>query len=293
MEWFHKVVGDRLPEHDFLMTYGSGAFPQANYEGVPVIDYVLSVPDITRFHKENLEKNSADYSAISKSLGPKNLSSLGKNLVFYNAFVNVEGREIKYGVVETKTLIKDLMRWNNHFLAGRCKNPIKKIKSNQKIDEALQVNLEYGVNLALLASPEKIWINDFYKIIAGFSYNGSIRQVFGFEDKNKLVNIISKNKEYYDKTYEEFIKNDPNLVLSNGILHQNKAPDVNNLRFTKTPGLGRNLEESLSELQRRVFWSSVKQISLGLISAGPVKSYVYLSNKKNKAKKSKNKIAAY
>ena len=286
MEWFHKIVESRLPNHDFLMAYGSGVFTQANCKGVPMVDYVLGVPNLLAFHQENLQKNPGDYSDFSRWLGPENLSKIARESVFYNV-VNVWGRPIKYGVVNTSVLIEDLKDWKHHFLAGRCKNPIKRIKSNKTIDEAFQLNLEQGVDLALLASPEKINLVDFYKTISGFSYKGSLREVFRCEDKNKIDNILKENIFYFDEVYGPILKHDPQVLVLNGVIHQDKSQCTNDERLSNIPALGTNLQEYLSELEKRVFLSSLRQISLGLVSAGANNSFSYFLNKVKKSIKSK------
>ena len=62
-------------------------------------------------------------------------------------------QEIKYGVVSTSALIRDLWTWDNLFMAGRLQKPVLVVANDSIFDDALTTNLDSALAAALLLLP--------------------------------------------------------------------------------------------------------------------------------------------
>ena len=117
-ENFSKIV----PEHEFIVGYGSGVFYQKDSKLDRMIDIILVVENIEQFHKENIKMNRSHYHF---SFSPtdfyhrKKIEVLQNNLfpLFYftqNKFQNVA---YKYGVIQKDVLYDELSNWTNFTIA--------------------------------------------------------------------------------------------------------------------------------------------------------------------------------
>ena len=54
-------------------------------------------------------------------------------------------RLMKYGVVSRDRILKDLLQWTDMYGAGRLHKPVKILKSDEEIENAIVVNRENAV----------------------------------------------------------------------------------------------------------------------------------------------------
>ncbi|KAM7230325.1 hypothetical protein CapIbe_019042 [Capra ibex] len=122
-------------------------------------------------------------------------------------------RLIKYGVISTRVLIKDLLNWNNLDIAGRLRKPVKIVAMNEDVAlrSALDQNLKSAVTAAFLMLPESFSEEDLFIEIAGLSYSGDFRMVVG-EDKEKVLNIVKPNMAHFRELYGSILQESPQVV---------------------------------------------------------------------------------
>ncbi|XDA86703.1 hypothetical protein R6Z07M_016420 [Ovis aries] len=135
---------------------------------------------------------------------------------------------IKYGVISTSVMIKDLLNWNNLDIAGQLQKPVIRFKSVQNrawpaqvkivamnedvaLRSALDQNLKSAVTVAFLMLPESFSEEDLFTEIAGLSYSGDFRMVVG-EDKAKVLNIVKPNMAHFRELYGSILQESPQVV---------------------------------------------------------------------------------
>ncbi|CAI4062254.1 hypothetical protein SKDZ_07G2970 [Saccharomyces kudriavzevii ZP591] len=258
----------------FAFGYGSGVFEQAGYsekDSKPQIDIILGVTYPSHFHSINMRQNPQHYSSL-KYFGSEFASKfqqIGAG-VYFNPFANINGHDVKYGVVSMETLLKDVATWNTFYLAGRLQKPVKILKNDLRVQYWNQLNLKAAATLAKHYTLEK---NNnefdefqFYREITALSYAGDIRYKLGGENPDKVNNIVTKNfkrfQEYYKPIYKEVVLND-SFYLPKG--------------FT--------LKNTQRLLLSRISKSSALQTIKGVFTAGVTKSIKYAWAKKLKSMK--------
>ncbi|XP_037831485.1 phosphatidate cytidylyltransferase, mitochondrial isoform X2 [Kryptolebias marmoratus] len=217
---FYRRILSQFPQDISLaFAYGSGVFKQhGTSQGQMeknMLDFVFAVDDPVTWHTMNLLQNRKHYS-ILKLMGPTKISSIQMNYgasVYYNTLVPVDGRVIKYGVISTDSLIDDLMHWKSMYVAGRLHKPVKMLvqSENGKLRAALVANLKSAVTASFLMLPESCTEDDLFQQIAGLSYAGDFRMVFG-EDKSKVANIVKDNIQYFRILYSNILRDCPQVV---------------------------------------------------------------------------------
>lgn len=256
----------------FVFGYGSGVFEQAGYSkshSKPQIDIILGVTYPSHFHSINMRQNPQHYSSL-KYFGSKFVSKfqqIGAG-VYFNPFANINGHDVKYGVVSMETLLKDIATWNTFYLAGRLQKPVKILKNDLRVQYWNQLNLKAAATLAkhytLEKNNNKFDEFQFYKEITALSYAGDIRYKLGGENPDKVNNIVTKNferfQEYYKPIYKEVVLND-SFYLPKG--------------FT--------LKNTQRLLLSRISKSSALQTIKGVFTAGITKSIKYAWAKKLKS----------
>ena len=258
----------------FAMGYGSGVFEQAGYgkdksQEKPQIDMIFGVHDPVAFHETNLKQNPHHYSGV-KLLGSKWITSLqgvGAG-IYFNPFAQINGHQVKYGVVKMSRLLKDLAQWDTFYLAGRLHKPVKLLRSSHDVLYWNQVNLRNAATLAkhLTLGKHNGSFDEFqfYREITALSYLGDIRYALGGENPNKIDNIVTKNfdkfRMYYAPIFEEVV-----------------------VQGHHTLPAGFTYENSLHKLRTRIAESSAIQTAKGVLTAGAAKSVKYAWSKKVKA----------
>ncbi|GAV50491.1 hypothetical protein ZYGR_0W00170 [Zygosaccharomyces rouxii] len=276
------TVGNELQaELDSIMThfrapiryafgYGSGVFEQNGYSGgeKPQMDLIFGVSHPAHFHSLNMRQNPQHYSTMryfGSDFAAK-FQEIGAG-VFFNPFVDIQGHQVKYGVVSMDNLLKDLATWNTFYLAGRLQKPVKVLKNDLRVLYWNQLNLKAAASLAkyltLQKNNGKFDEFQFYTEIAGLSYLGDIRYQLGGENPNKVSNIVTKNFENFRRYYQPVYKD---------VVHSNSLYLPRDFQ----------LETASSQLQGRICKGSTSQMIKGIFTAGVLKSIKYAWAKKLK-----------
>jgi len=285
----------RFPEVNFACAYGSGVFPQRGQSDNqrPMIDFIFGVDNPKEWHKENMKVNGRDYSGLARTFGAMIFPGAQ---TYYNAFVKLGDREIKYGVLESQKLVEDLLYWEPFYVAGRMQKPVKILKSEERFDAAQRINLDSAVNVVLLMLPESFSKERFYSKISSLSYIGDSRVGIA-EDPFKVANIVAVNKERFDEMFISHLLSNGAQVDGRTITQEKSEVDeekriyllprglyesVVMRRVLASPGtwIGQIIEDELKRKNRSV---SIAQTLQGTYSTGPWNSARYLREKLRKA----------
>ena len=126
----NSLVTSHFPQVRFAVGYGSAVFKQANYDAPNlVIDMLLVVDDLQRFHEQNLAMNSSHYSYLAKRVPTSLIAAVNESGsgIYFNPLIplksfnseDTETRQIKYGVIQYDQACEDLALWKTFGLAGR------------------------------------------------------------------------------------------------------------------------------------------------------------------------------
>ncbi|RXK34749.1 hypothetical protein M231_07991 [Tremella mesenterica] len=182
---------------DWAVAYGSGVIRQANRspsDEPPLTDLLISTPDPYRFHQINMRQNRSHYPAYARWMGPSWVAAIQERLgaeVWYVTMVTVAGVNIKYGVISTSALKRDLEEWTTLYVAGRLHKPVLSLVSTPTLEPALRTNLRSAASVALLGLGPTFSELALWEQIAGLSYSGDPRMsVPGAENPEKVKNIV-------------------------------------------------------------------------------------------------------
>ncbi|CEP08102.1 hypothetical protein [Parasitella parasitica] len=223
----------------YAIAYGSGVFHQSGYDEKkkPMVDFIFGVSHPGHWHDLNMQQNPHHYSGI-RALGSGAVALLQEKVgagVYFNPYVQVNGMNIKYGVVSIDKLCKDLIDWETLYLAGRMHKPVKILRDDSRVRLANQVNLTEAVRVALLTLPENFTEEQLFDRIAGISYKGDFRMIVG-ENPNKVKNIVSTQMENFHRLYFGLLDDLPNVsILNDGKLQQSYNPRFRGLMVKKLP----------------------------------------------------------
>eukprot|EP00940_MAST-03C_sp_MAST-3C-sp2_P002153 g2153.t1 len=179
-------------------------------KSAPVIDMIFSVRNPNLWHRKNLDMNGRHYAQPLRSLGASavcTVQELGAH-VFYHPIVDLDdegGRRLKYGVVSTENLTRDLRDWTTLFCAGRLQKPSLIMKQTDEVREAQEKNLRSAVLVSALQMPRKFSPMDLFLAIAGLSYRGDPRFDFGAENRDKVRNIVEANVDGFVSLYKSHV----------------------------------------------------------------------------------------
>ncbi|KAL6451324.1 tam41 Phosphatidate cytidylyltransferase [Candida maltosa Xu316] len=297
---------------DGAIGYGSGILPQDGYDQQPVkpeLDFIFLVEDTAKFHQSNVFRNPSHYS--NKSLKIINRIQ-GKDGIYFNPFVKINEKLVKYGVVSKKSALLDLSEWHSLYFAGRLQKPVNFIVDNDPMIKFLnQYNLKNAMTIAIfLINSSQFTERELYEQITKLSYLGDFRMYIGGENPNKAKNIVSKQFYHFKKLYEPilnfFIHKNYLIILNNDAVNRTFKTNLNaNNRIKLISCLplkfrqqlyGRYYEKSIKEIvvdeklpdnltkiiSRTIFASSIKQGIRGLLTAGLFNSIRYAIAKQMK-----------
>lgn len=315
-----KGILNSFPKNmKFCFAYGSAAFKQKDNQSNNMLDLIFVVRNVTQWHAQNLKLNPKHYAQPLRFLGHRVISNVQEKWgakVYYNTLVKVPGEYIiKYGVISEVSLVEDLLDWNDMYLSGRLHKPVKVLvepDEHSQLPTALVQNLHSAVHAALLLLPQHFTEIDFYKTIAGLSYNGDFRMMFG-ENKDKVSNIVLPQLSCFRELYSPILQHFENYVdipksdqmaltchqdtcPVTKIHHLNQLPRTPQIELVRAwsqgprskdtedclraiahdPECGEILEQCLRDI---VWRSSVTQSLKGIITAGLVKSVKYSTSK--------------
>lgn len=314
---FRSILRDFPRSMKFCFAYGSGVFKQQTSQdpAANMLDLVFVVRNPYQWHADNLTRNPDHYAQPLKLLGHKAVARLQEHWgakIYYNTLVRTSsGRSIKYGVISELSLVEDLLDWNDLYLAGRLHKPVEVIvepDEHSQLRTALVQNLKSAVHVALVLLPQHFTELEFYKTIAGLSYNGDFRMIFG-EDRDKVNNIVAPQLSGFRELYAPILKQfDPyvdiaktgdgtepctqDLSPATRIFHLNHLPRVPLVKLVRSWSTGPKSKdtedclraiahdpdaaENLDQCLRDIVWrSSVTQSLKGIMTAGFTKSIKY------------------
>ena len=163
----------------------------------------------------------------------------------------------------------------------------------------MKKNFASAVSAALLLLPENFTEENLYETIAGISYTGDHRMKYG-ENPKKITNIVSKNKEGFQKIYKPIRKAQSSIIaeLNDGRLQQDIMPRTSEELFSQLPqGVQEKAniknfihKDEITQHIRNAIIAIVKgpasaQSTKGIFTAGAVKSFHYVKEKLRKAKR--------
>ena len=286
-----------LPEVVDIIGYGSGVKNQEGYTDdiKRQIDLILTVNDIYEFHKLNFKKYPNIYSNIGIKL-IKHVNSIGTD-INYVSNIDYKNNTYKIGVINKNDLSKDLITWDNMYMAGRCQKPISTLKIRDKVKNEIIYNRLNALKIALLLNNNKtITEQELYETICSLSYIGDIRMTMHCENPDKIKNTVNGSKIEFREIYNEV--NDNLFDIKNNIISTNtdkiltsildipesllkylhKHMDLNNINIDE---LNNNI---INYLKITNFKSSIAQPIKSIIINGTEKSLNYLKEKRKKGK---------
>ena len=286
-----------LPEVVDIIGYGSGVKNQEGYTDdiKRQIDLILTVNDIYEFHKLNFKKYPNIYSNIGIKL-IKHVNNIGTD-INYVSNIDYKNNTYKIGVINKNDLSKDLITWDNMYMAGRCQKPISTLKIRDKVKNEIIYNRLNALKIALLLNHNKtITEQELYETICSLSYIGDIRMTMHCENPDKIKNIVNGSKIEFREIYNEV--NDDLFDIKNNIISTNtdkilnsildipdsllkylhKHMDLNNINIDE---LNNNI---INYLKITNFKSSIAQPIKSIIINGTEKSLNYLKEKRKKGK---------
>ncbi|XP_011302988.1 phosphatidate cytidylyltransferase, mitochondrial [Fopius arisanus] len=303
----------------FCFAYGSGALKQKVDVSQNMLDLIFVVNNSRQWHAENMERHPDHYAQPLRFLGHKAVTRIQETWgakIYYNTLIkSSEGRLIKYGVISEISLMADLLDWNFLYLAGRLHKPVEILvepDERSQLRAALVQNLHSAVHAALLLLPENFTEIDFFRVIAGLSYQGDFRMIFG-EDRSKVDNIVVPQIQHFRQLYGPVLKHFDNYLEipkdsdasttcnqdtspTARIHHLNQLPRIPQMQLVRIWSRGPRSKDTedclraiahdpdcssilLQVLQNIVWKSSINQSVKGIFTAGLVKSIKYSSAK--------------
>ena len=187
------------------------------YHWEPALDIIVAVPDIWAFHKENILLNKSHYTYLAR-LRKGYLTSFFQSFgggIHYNYYTDECNNLIKYGVIQTSRLKKDLMLWESLLVSSYMHKPFTVLKESKEINECQKGNLKSAVALSCLLTNNNCKLRTFFyniAIIPKFFRQNST----WFSKATRLINTdnyreitkenIDKFKEIYNPVIEEHFK---------------------------------------------------------------------------------------
>jgi len=273
-----------------------------------MLDFIFAVNHPAHWHSINLHQHASHYSMHSRFLGSDFISKVQSVSpgIWYNAFVNINGVDIKYGVTTLDNLCTDLLNWRSLYLAGRMHKPIRIIKDDARVRLTQQVNLTSALRVALLTLPEKFEERELYEKMASISYLGDPRMLLPTENRGKVGNIVRAQSAQFRDLYRRLavglpgvhwpvntsvitqdlsaavranhLRKLPNELLNrlNARWERDSDETAHYLKIASDPNLGDHIQADVTNIVRR---PATVQSAKGLISAGVGQSMRYTAGK--------------
>eukprot|EP01054_Gregarina_sp_Poly1_P007882 Gregarina_sp_Poly_1__7881@NODE_447_length_8324_cov_110_573453_g365_i0_p2_GENE_NODE_447_length_8324_cov_110_573453_g365_i0NODE_447_length_8324_cov_110_573453_g365_i0_p2_ORF_typecomplete_len458_score78_80Tam41_Mmp37/PF09139_11/7_9e53_NODE_447_length_8324_cov_110_573453_g365_i0331376 len=228
---------NRFPPLKCAIAYGSMFMPPNKAAKVipSLPDFILVIDEfqtsLSDWHSENMMLNKDHYSckrlfpastaATLQTLRPRVFMSPLSIVEFpYGKFGSVQ-KMVKYMVTTEKDLMRDLMRWDDFYLAGRLQKPAlfifpenqglitgENAKMGTDLDgmlgSAVQTNLLNATRLALLLSNKDLTLRDLLRTIASLSYLGDSRCRY-IDEALRARGSVSNNLLSYVSLYSPSI----------------------------------------------------------------------------------------
>ncbi|EIW59461.1 Mmp37-domain-containing protein [Trametes versicolor FP-101664 SS1] len=286
--------------------------------GGPMLDFMFAVTHADHWHSINMHQNPSHYPLGARMLGSSFVAKVEEISpgVWFNSMVRMDGVTIKYGVTTVDNLCSDLLNWKSLYLSGRMHKPIRIIKDDARVRLTQQVNLTSAVRTALLTLPDAFSERELFERITGFSYGGDVRMLLPAENRGKVGNIVRKQAPQFKELYHRLVVALPGVhwPAHADTIQQDTSPHARAAHLRKLPS---NLLKGVTaryasqpstpsrEADETVYWTklagdpglpniiekelhgivrypSAVQTLKGLVSAGPVKSLRYSTEKVSK-----------
>lgn len=295
-----NLIHNSFPRIVHAFGYGSGVFVQQNEnEAEKMIDLILVVDDAHAFHEENLKRHRNHYSLPCRLGGPLFCAHLQNDFgakVFFHAFVRLEGKLIKYGVVEKRSLLDDLNNWSYLYTAGRLHKPTLPLISDDEVTESQRSrNLPFALATSLLlleevhenAATENVAsMSTVFQSIAQISYSGDPRMDVGGEDPNKIQKLVHGNAgqmERFRRLYQPSLDDFSDRGFLSYCSSTEKVQwDASFLRHALPPRLALTGSLLQPAIRSIVHKAARTQSLKGIVTAGIVKSAQYAMAKFSK-----------
>lgn len=286
-----SAVLQHFPPVDLAFAYGSAVFKQQGRDLGKMLDLVFAVSDPMEWHRKNMESNSIHYSFL-RLFGPSFISNIQRLPagVYYNTLVKMDSHLIKYGVISSEDLYKDLTEWHWMYISGRLHKPVVLLNNNNRLTKALECNLHSAVLCSLLLMNKKYFaLEELFTQITRLSFMGDFRMVVG-EDRNKIENIVKPNLSHFKKLYLSIINEYSEPDTNNEEIWRLRNPLSLEGQYRQLPltvqervATGQSLQEAITNI---VGSSSRKQSLKGIATAGLFKTVRYSAEKLQKMFKS-------
>lgn len=297
-----QLINDFLktkPKTITVIGYGSAVKKQNRDKNIieKQIDLIIGVEDTKKWHKENYKLNPGDYTFAGHNVltkWPTCITNFGTN-INYLAYLTHKNQAFKIGVIQNDLLIKDLLEWNNGYMAGRMQKSVKIIKGSKEIKEAIKRNRENALKVSLLLlNTNELTEENLFEKICGLSYDGDIRMRFKMENPNKVKDIAKGSydelKEIYESVNHNYFKEVDGKIYVN---YQKIVDEYDNLpaalkKKVKKPN---DIElETLAKMRKQIekkihnnnLKTSIAQPIKGVMTNGISKSITYAKNKRKK-----------
>lgn len=226
-----ETIASFSPGIRYACAYGSGVFKQSGHKSIKdnMIDFIFVVNDSFTWHQQNLCRHPHHYSFF-KYFSPHTISKIQTDFgasVYFNTRIDLNGRLIKYGVIEQRDFVDDMLKWETLYISGRLHKPVVTLKGldNPTIYNAIESNLNAAFETSLLILPEQFTEEELFVTIAGLSYTGDFRMIVG-EDKNKVINIVKPNITRFQHLYKDILERNQHIFQREKMFEQDKSHSV-------------------------------------------------------------------
>jgi len=314
--FFSEILSKFPANRSLVFAYGSGVFRQEGHKDTKdnMTDFIFTVNDSEQWHRENLAIHPNHYSSMARMMGPAAIKRCQEEWgarLYFNTLVPWGQGMIKYGVINRKDLLVDLVDWETLYVAGRLHKPVNIIEqetNDNELQKSLVMNLTNALHTALLLLPDKFTEEQLFLTIAGLSYTGDFRMVVG-EDRNKVSNIVRPQMDRFRELYRNTLDNtSPYLHMEGGFCEQDMSIDRRMEHLMRVPSgvLNKLLamdidskEQVDNEIVRKMAYPDLShevskavgsvvtgvdksQAAKGVLTAGVRKAVVYSWNKVKK-----------
>ena len=274
------------PEVVAAYGYGSGIVKQSGYkkDDKVQLDLILVVDNLKKWHLQNIEMNSTDYSMIGTHFfkNADNQTLKGSTGITYLSNIEENDNTFKYGTIERLDLQNHLYYWDSFYMPGRFQKYVHIIKNTDGLEEAIKINRENALMIsAYLLDKEVTSIKDLFMILCSLSYLGDTRMKFA-ENPKKIENIVNGsysklreiynfNTEYFKETKNDYVEVDLDKIRYNYIQFPISLREFLNKDIDRE-----RIVAYISYLNKT---ESIEQTLKGIKTNGVVKSVDYASKK--------------
>ena len=182
---------------------------QSKAPNIPTIEAIISVPDIKEWHSLNVAINKSHYTVAARmhhGAVASELQRFGGN-VHYNKFIDEEGNLIRYGVIQTSKLEKDLTLWESLIVSSYMQKPYTVLKDCPQLYDAQLANLKSAIALSGLLTYNGSKDDTFFSNIATIPrYSYSSSKYFQLIDTSHFKKIAKENLPEFRRIYGPIIK---------------------------------------------------------------------------------------